>query len=196
MVWASILSSVLRVLMHFPCPVNAILILEVQVHHPFLALHMPFWSWGSKVSSSMELSIPDQILEALSCLHSTEYRLNWCTQPYSVAVSIWWTGLALGLVYGTGLWDWTVGLDCGTGLWDWAHKLCPSDSKQHTHYCTTVYLHNMNSKSISLGPNEVSATISAGVHAIQICYLHWCKPNKHWPLSNGSTVNMRSCTLI
>ena len=78
------------------------------------------------MSSSMELSIPDQILEALSCLHSTEYRLNWCTQPYSVAVSIWWTGLALGLVYGTGLWDWTVGLDCGTGPTSCAHPILSS----------------------------------------------------------------------
>jgi len=88
--------------------------------------------------------------------------------------------------------DWTMGLDCGTGLTSCAHLI----SKQHTHYCTTVYLHNMNSISISLGPDKVSAAISAGVHAIQICVPALMQPNKHWPLSNGSTVNMHSCTLI
>ena len=93
--------------------------------------------------------------------------------------------------------DWTEGLDRGNGLTEsCAHPIL----KQHTHYYTTVYLHHMNwiqgrrpsLISISIQPDKVSAS----VRAIQYVYLHWHKPNKQWPPSNSSTVNMHSRTLI
>ena len=111
--------------------------------------------------------------------------------------------------------DWTVGLDCGTGLTEsCAHPI----SKQHTHYYTAVCLHHMNwiqgrrpsldintdrtslgtrsGSETTIGPDEVSAAISSNVRAIQYVYLQGKYWNKHWPLSNGSTANMHSHTLI
>jgi len=83
--------------------------------------------------------------------------------------------------------DWTVGLD------------------QHTHYYATVYLHHMNwiqGRRPLLNINIVRTRRSFSSHF----WRHVCKTNmhtctdanqmKHWPLSNGSTVNMHSGTLI
>jgi len=105
----------------------------------------------------------------------------------SLFVSIWWTGL----------WDWTEGLD--------SHKVALTISKQHTHNYTTVYLHHMNwiqGRRPSLDINITGTRWSFSSHFLPVCmlykyvYLYWRKPDKHWPLSNASIVNMHSCTLI
>ena len=97
--------------------------------------------------------------------------------------------------------DWTVGLDWGTGLTEsCAHPI----SKPHTHYYTTVYLHHMNwiqgrRPSLDININRTRRSFSSHFCRYQ-CVLYKCvpacKPNKHWPLSNGNTVNLHSRTLI
>jgi len=93
------------------------------------------------------------------------------------------------------IWDWTKGLDSESC----AHPI----SKQHTHYYTTVYLHHMKwiqgrRPLLDINIDRTRGSFSSHFCRCACCtnvYLH-ASQYKHWPLSNGSTINLHSRTLI
>ena len=89
-----------------------------------------------------------------------------------------------------------LGLDCGTGLWDWtegldSQKVALIQFRSSTHTTTLQYTYitwtefradSHHSISISIGPDEVSVTISADVRAIQICVPARQISTDHYPM--------------
>ena len=146
-----------------------------------------------------------------SCLHHTNGEIESCNRIWSTVVfggylcrlknnevqaSIYrWPSLFGGL---------DSGLDCGTGLRDWTHrKLCASNFEAaHTllHY-SILTSHELNSGQTAITRYQYRQDQTKFQQPfLQMCMLYKCvpacKPNNHWPLSNGNTVNLQSRTLI
>ena len=147
--------------------------------------------------------------------HSLQYSTAQGDWPWATSVStVVSTSLFGRLDCGTGLREWTEGLDWGTGLWDWTEGLDwgTGFTESCTHHIETAHtlLHYSILSSHVLNSGQIAIT-RYQYHQDQMkfqqpflpvsrlykyVYVHWRKPDKHWPLSNGSTVNIQSHTLI
>ena len=136
---------------------------HMLMHVPMDTYRKTWWSTSHLPthrlpSSTTSLKYANQATKAHVPLVSS------CGTPTRWAVSIRWTGLR------TGLWDWTVGLD--------SQKVALIRFQSSTHTTTLQYAYitwtefradGHHSISISIGPDEVLAAISADVRAIQMC---------------------------